>query len=188
MLQKLPKCEVKAWLCWNLVILLPLGFYVKSNFGKFKQSKNVIIGNFRPSEVWNLVKLGLESCSNLPKIKYRTSKIGKNYIFGSLEFAKVWFHVKSEWRKNDQMSTKPSLNFTFWKFLEHSEMVENNLGKKISWNYLFMYPVSTFHLSGNQLVVFQIRKTVEVVTAITAEPCGDHFAKWTPPPPKKIKL
>ena len=47
MLQKLSKCEVNAWLCWNLIILPPLRFYVKSNFGKFKQSKNVIFGNFR---------------------------------------------------------------------------------------------------------------------------------------------
>ena len=32
MLQKLPNCEVKASLSWNLVILLPLRFCVKSNF------------------------------------------------------------------------------------------------------------------------------------------------------------
>ena len=50
----------------------------------------------------------------------RTSKIGKNDIFKPLEFAKIWFHVKSEWRWNDYISTKSSLNFTFWKFLEHS--------------------------------------------------------------------
>ena len=43
MLQKLSKCEVKAWLCWNLIILPPLRFYVKSNFGEFEQSKNVIL-------------------------------------------------------------------------------------------------------------------------------------------------
>ena len=35
MLQKLSKCEVKAWLCWNLITLLPLRFCVKSNFGEF---------------------------------------------------------------------------------------------------------------------------------------------------------
>ena len=35
---KISKCEVKAWLCWNLIILLPLRFYVKSHFGEFKQS------------------------------------------------------------------------------------------------------------------------------------------------------
>ena len=52
MLQKLSKCEVKAWLCWNLIILLPPRFYAKSNFGEFKQSKNVIFGYFRGSEFW----------------------------------------------------------------------------------------------------------------------------------------
>ena len=40
MLQKLLKCEVKAW----------FRFYVKSNFGEFKRSKNVIFDNFRGSE------------------------------------------------------------------------------------------------------------------------------------------
>ena len=39
MLQKLSKCEVKAWLCWNLIILLSFRFYVKSNFGEFKMWK-----------------------------------------------------------------------------------------------------------------------------------------------------
>ena len=62
MLQRLSKCEVKAWLCWNLIILSPLRFYVKSNFGDFKQSKNVIFGNFRDSEHRILVNFGLESC------------------------------------------------------------------------------------------------------------------------------
>ena len=45
MLQKLSKCEVKA-----LIILPPFRFYVKSNLGKFKRSKNVIVGNFGGSE------------------------------------------------------------------------------------------------------------------------------------------
>ena len=86
MLQKLSKCEVKAWLCWNLIILPPLRIYVKSNFGKFKRSKNVIFGSFRDSEIWILLNLGLESCSNLLNSKFRTSKIAKNDIFGSFEF------------------------------------------------------------------------------------------------------
>ena len=52
MLQKLSKCEVKAWLCCNFIILPPpLRFYVKSNFGEFKRSKNVNFGNFRDSEL-----------------------------------------------------------------------------------------------------------------------------------------
>ena len=52
MLQKLSKCEVKAWFCWNLIILPPLRFYVKLNFGKFEWSKNVICNNFRGFEFW----------------------------------------------------------------------------------------------------------------------------------------
>ena len=94
MLQKLSKCEVKAWLCWNLIILPPLRFYVKSNFGELKRSKNVIFGNFRDSELWNLLNLGLESCSNWLKSKFRTSKIAKNEIFGPFQFTKIGFHVK----------------------------------------------------------------------------------------------
>merc|ERR1712018_584859 len=34
----------------SLIILLPLRFYVKSNFGEFIRSKNVVLGNFRGSE------------------------------------------------------------------------------------------------------------------------------------------
>ena len=69
MLQKLSKCEVKHRLCWYLIILPPLQFYVKFNFGEFKWSKNVNFDNFRGSEFWFLVNLGLESCSNLLEIK-----------------------------------------------------------------------------------------------------------------------
>ena len=67
MLQKLSNCEVKAWLCWNLIILLPLRFYVKSNFGEFKQSKNVVFGNIRGSEFWFVVNLSNFQVQNLPK-------------------------------------------------------------------------------------------------------------------------
>ena len=51
-LGKLSKCEVKAWLCWNLITLLPLPYYVKSNFGGYKQFKYVNFGIFRGSEFW----------------------------------------------------------------------------------------------------------------------------------------
>ena len=58
MLQKLSKCEVKAWLCWNSIILPPLRFYVKSNFGKFKRSNDVIlaISGTQNFEFWKLLK------------------------------------------------------------------------------------------------------------------------------------
>ena len=120
MLQELSKCEVNAWLCWKLIILPPLHFYVESNFGEFEQSKNAIFGNFRDSRLWILVNLGLESWFNLLKSIFRTSKIAKNDNFWLFEIPKTVFHVKSEWRCNDQIAIKSSLNFTFWKFLEHS--------------------------------------------------------------------
>ena len=99
MLQKLSKCEVKAWLCWNLFYLPPLRLYVKSNFGEFQQSKNVNFGNFRNCELGILVNLRLDSCSKLLKSKFKTFKIARNDIFGPFEFAKIWFHAKSEWQK-----------------------------------------------------------------------------------------
>ena len=76
MLQKFSKCEVKAWLWWK-IILLPLRFYVKSNFDEFKRCKNVIFGNFRDSKLEFLVIFGLESCSNLLKLEFRIPKLSK---------------------------------------------------------------------------------------------------------------
>ena len=97
MLQKLSKCEVKAWLCWDSIILLALRFYVKSKFGKFKWSKSVILANFRGSEFWFLVNLSSFKSQIYRISKFIGSKIAKNYIFGPFEFAYIWFHVKSEW-------------------------------------------------------------------------------------------
>ena len=53
MLQKLSKCEVKAWLCRNLLLLPPLRFFAKSNFGGFKQFTNVIFGHSRCSQFYS---------------------------------------------------------------------------------------------------------------------------------------
>ena len=87
MLQKLSKCEVKAWLCWNLMILPPLWFYVKSHNGKFKRSKNVIDSNFRNAELLILVNLGLESCSNVLNRKIRNL-----WSCQKQHFWTVWIH------------------------------------------------------------------------------------------------
>ena len=95
MLQKLSKYEAKAWLCWSLIILPPLKFYVKSNLGVYKQSKNVIFGNFRDSKLWDLVNLELKNCSNLLKSQFRTSKMSKNGIFWAFDDIKIWFHVSN---------------------------------------------------------------------------------------------
>ena len=94
MLQKHSKWEVKAWLCWNLTILLPLRFYMKSNFGEFKLSRNVTFGNFRlwrfcilifsqfeqlstskftkiqSSEYLKLPKMTFLDCLNVPKFDF----------------------------------------------------------------------------------------------------------------------
>ena len=102
------------------MILPPLRFCVKSHFGEFKWSKNVVFGNFRGSEFWFLVNLSNFKVPNYPNSKFSISKIAINDIFGLFEFAKMWFHAKSEWWWNHQISTKSSLNFTFWNFLEHS--------------------------------------------------------------------
>ena len=97
MLQKLSKYEVKAWLCWNLNTLLPLRFYVKSNFSEFEQSKNVTCGNFGDTELKIFGKFGTWMLLKLLKSNFRTSKMVKNDIFWVFEFAKIWFHVNSEW-------------------------------------------------------------------------------------------
>ena len=98
MLQKLSKCEVKAWLCWNLIILPSLRFYVKPNFYEFKQSKKVIFGNFRGSEFWFCKFEQLSSSKFTKNSKFRVSKIARNDIFGPFEFTKIGIHVKSQWR------------------------------------------------------------------------------------------
>ena len=49
MLQKLTKCEVKAAQFFYNFVAFPPRYYVKSNFGEFKQSKNVISYNVKGS-------------------------------------------------------------------------------------------------------------------------------------------
>ena len=74
MLQKLSKCEVLAWLYWNLIILLPLRFCVKSNFVILNGPKISFFVHFRDSKLWILVNLGLENCS-YPKSKLKCWKL-----------------------------------------------------------------------------------------------------------------
>ena len=114
MLQKFSKCEIKAWLCRNSIILPPLRFYMKSNFAEIKQSKNVIFGQFGDSELWNLVNLELAKCWNLLK----------NQNCEPLKLPKLTFldrinSPKFDFTQNDRISTKSDLNFNFWMFLEH---------------------------------------------------------------------
>ena len=69
MLQKLSKCEVKAWLCWNLKILPPFRFCWNHILANSNGTKMSFIYNARDTELWILVNLGLGSCSDLLKIK-----------------------------------------------------------------------------------------------------------------------
>ena len=90
MLQKLSKCEVKAWLCYNLIILPPLRFYVKSNFGEFKRSQDVIwpileVLNF---DFITFVQL---SAPNLPKFKVQSLRFLKSGNFGDLNYGNIDF-------------------------------------------------------------------------------------------------
>ena len=70
MLQKLSKCEViEAW-CGNFTICLPLRFYMKSNFGEFKQSKMSFLAllealNFNFSKFEPFLKSQIYQNSNL---------------------------------------------------------------------------------------------------------------------------
>ena len=101
MLQKLSKCEVKAWLWWNLIILLPLRFYVKSNFGEFKRSKNVIFGNFRDSELWIFGKFG------------------------------TWKLLKFTKNQNSEALKLPKMSFLDYLFLPKFDFTQNQSGSKI---------------------------------------------------------
>ena len=97
MLQKLSKCEVRAWLYWNVIILQPFRFYMKWNFGKYVP-KMTFLAILETLNFEFLVNLGFESCSTLLKSHFTTSKIAQNDIFGPFPFTKMWFHVKFEWR------------------------------------------------------------------------------------------
>ena len=68
MLQKLSKCEIKAWLCSNLIILPSLRFYMKY-LGRFELSKIVTFGNFRDSELWIFGEFGTWKLLKLTNIK-----------------------------------------------------------------------------------------------------------------------
>ena len=66
MLQKLSKCEVKAAWYGDFSNLLPPRFYVKSNFGVIKRSKNAIFANTRGPEFSFSINLSNFSTPNLP--------------------------------------------------------------------------------------------------------------------------
>ena len=77
MLQKLSKCEVKLDFVKILIILPPLRFYVKSNFGKFKRYKksflailqvlNFDFSTFEQLSSPKFTKFQSSECLKLPK-------------------------------------------------------------------------------------------------------------------------
>ena len=71
-LQKFSKCEVKAAWCGNLLILLPLKFYVKSNFGELKGSKIWFLAILEGLKFWFLINLC--NCSMLTMTKIQSLK------------------------------------------------------------------------------------------------------------------
>ena len=77
MLQNLSKCEVMAWLCWNLIVVPPLQFYVKSNFGKSNGPKMSFLAIletelwiFGKFETWKLLKMTFLDRLNSPKFDF----------------------------------------------------------------------------------------------------------------------
>ena len=94
----------------------------------------------------------------------RTSTIAKNDIFVPFECTKIWLHIKSEWRLNDQTSRKSSLNFSFQKFLEHSVQGASRIICS-NWTFIVSFKLRLFHLLMNVFKYFsaylmQNRKSV----------------------------
>ena len=81
--------------------------------------------------------------SNALKFKFKTSKSCKNYIFSSFDFTQ-----NLSGSKIGQISTKWSLNFIFWKFLEQSAHLRvamsntdsNNASKKVQISLALVVP------------------------------------------------
>ena len=86
------------------------------NIREHKSSKDavffVILGG---SEFLILVNFSLQ---RIQKSKFRASKWGKMAVLGPLSNTWNWFHGKSEWQKNSEISTPQCGNYgnTLWKF------------------------------------------------------------------------
>ena len=102
--------------CGNFRIFLTFRFYVKSILENIKVQKMlfffVILGG---SEFLILVNFSLQ---RIQKSKFRASKWGKMAVLGPLSNTWNWFHGKSEWQKNSEISTPQCGNYgnTLWKF------------------------------------------------------------------------
>ena len=106
---------------WKFKNLITTQFYVKSILPKsqttklpFLQFQRLWTLNFGKFGPWKLLKFTKNQNSEslkLPKLHFWTVWICLNLIS-----RKIWVTV------NSQISTKSRLNFTFWKFLEHSAL------------------------------------------------------------------
>ena len=99
-----------------------LSFYRRSDFTwnpilMISNSQKIIFGNFTDSELWIMVNFDLEVAQIYKNQNSEPLKMPKMHF----KFSKIWFFVKSEWQANCKISTLCCLNFTFWKFLEHSD-------------------------------------------------------------------
>ena len=105
---------LKMWRQGLTLIILPsLGFYVKSNFGELKRSKNVIFVHFRGSQFWFY-----QIWATFNTKIYQKFKVQSLWNCQKWHFWTVWIH--QNWISRKIRMAVKCLNFTCWKFLEHS--------------------------------------------------------------------
>ena len=71
--------------------------FTKIQFWQIQTSKNVIFGNLLDSEFWIFGKFGTWKLLKFNKIKIQIVCNCQKWQIGPFEFAKMWFHVKTEW-------------------------------------------------------------------------------------------
>ena len=85
-------------------------------------------------------------------------------------------HVKLKWRYNYQISTKLSLNFTFWKFLEHSApKLKMQKFQFLTKTLKIWATTSLHHHTGS---AFSWVKYESLRLAIKVRPFGSNQNKW----------
>jgi len=143
--QKLSKCEVKAWICWNLTTLPPLRFYVKSYFSTIMSFLAILeVLNFDFSTFEQLSRPKFTKIQSSESLKLPKWHFWTVWIHPKLITRKIWVAVKSSNFNKVKPYTVPDLpnkgskllagpfwvwlpmveclNFIFWKFLEHSAL------------------------------------------------------------------
>ena len=114
MLQKLSKCEFKAGLCWYLIILPPLKFYVRSDLVNSNGPKMLFLAIL---EVLNFDFSKFEQLSSPRFTKIQSSESPK---LPKMTFTKIWFHVflsGSKMIKYQQSQALTSHFESFWSIV-----------------------------------------------------------------------